>query len=387
LALRYEVIEALDGREVLEMLDDLEPDCAILAPGLPRADGFEVCLAIRRHERFRTIPVIFLCTSAQEDCLKRSYEVGGNLFLTKPVEAERLLRNVELSFEKDVVRPSAKKYNVEELKRMERRKLLEEIRRHKADSLRARRDEPPAADPLQPPPAREKVASTSVESGSESSSLSEASPPPSRKPRRRASASPELCSPPSASAAVAEDEESVLPRIMIVDDDDDARGQMDRALRKRFEVTTVCNGVEALEKFPEHEPDILILDIVLPRLNGCQLLQRLRKAPRFHAMPIVVVTAKTTDRDRRYVQQLGATDFIAKPFQEDDLIASIETIVSLPTFRAAPKTLGIEEIIEREYLRAKDRMDLKTMADRRQKFAELQELLKIARPDGPRRRL
>lgn len=409
LRLKYEVIEAIDGLETIEMLDDLEPDLAVLVPNLPRRSGYDVAQAIRRHSRLRAIPIIFLCTDTTETCARKAYASGANLFLAKPIDPDRLIKNIVLTIEHEEIEPAPKKYGAEELKRMERQRLLDEMRRHKAEAVAKAQEQarprPPAPEPEKPragarpaappPPAREPSGPPRAEPGgsrrkpaarrtAREGRRPSVIPPPDARPRARRAKGRDNGDGRSDSAAPQVDTEGGIPRVMIVEDDDDTRQLMDITLRKQFEVTTARNGIEALQNIPDYEPDMLILDIMLPKLNGCQLLQKLKGMPRYHKLPIVVVTAKASDRDRRYVESLGATDFIPKPFDPDDLFDTIVAMTRLPGFKVGPKRATITEIIEREYLRAKDKMDTEGMRDRQLKFAELQELLKTNRP-GKRR--
>jgi DNA-binding response OmpR family regulator len=87
----YEVLTFSRGSEVLKILDKEILDLIILDIVMPEMDGFELCKKIREKQNFRTTPILFLSAKNQEEDQKRGLEVGANLFLSKPINPQRLL--------------------------------------------------------------------------------------------------------------------------------------------------------------------------------------------------------------------------------------------------------------------------------------------------------
>jgi len=88
-------------------------------------------------------------------------------------------------------------------------------------------------------------------------------------------------------------------------------------------VLTASNGLEGLEQTQAQEPDLVVLDVLMPKMNGFEMLKELRG---FSAVPVIILTAKSADADRIKGLQLGADDYLPKPFNPDELVARIEAV-------------------------------------------------------------
>lgn len=118
-------------------------------------------------------------------------------------------------------------------------------------------------------------------------------------------------------------------KALVVDDDDSLRMIAEKLLKKHhFEVTTANNGKQALDIINNQKFDIILLDLMMPEMNGFEVLNQLKGNPLFKSIPIIVVSS-VTDKDS-IVEALntGATDFIIKPFNHDELIARINIHMS-----------------------------------------------------------
>ena len=113
-------------------------------------------------------------------------------------------------------------------------------------------------------------------------------------------------------------------RILAVDDDERIVNFLRFKLKASgYEVFTANNGVEGLEQAQAQEPDLIVLDLLMPKMNGLEMLKELRS---FSAVPVIILTAKGADADRIKGLQLGADDYLPKPFNPDELVARIEAI-------------------------------------------------------------
>lgn len=90
-----------------------------------------------------------------------------------------------------------------------------------------------------------------------------------------------------------------------------------------YEVLTAGNGLEGLEQVKAQEPDLVVLDLLMPKMDGLEMLKELRT---FSAVPVIILTAKGADADRIRGLQMGADDYLPKPFNPDELVARIEAI-------------------------------------------------------------
>lgn len=113
-------------------------------------------------------------------------------------------------------------------------------------------------------------------------------------------------------------------QVLIADDERRIINFLTAKLRASgYEVITAGNGEEALEQIQAQEPDLIVLDVVMPRMDGFETLKRLRS---FSAVPVIMLSAKGTNADRIKGLGLGADDYLAKPFSPDELIARIEAV-------------------------------------------------------------
>lgn len=92
-------------------------------------------------------------------------------------------------------------------------------------------------------------------------------------------------------------------------------------------VEAVDTGSRALQALRGTRPDLLLLDIMLPETNGFDVLRRLRGEPELAGIPVMVLTAKGQEADRNRMIELGADDFVTKPFSNKDLLSRVETLL------------------------------------------------------------
>ena len=113
-------------------------------------------------------------------------------------------------------------------------------------------------------------------------------------------------------------------RILVVDDEERIVNFLTSKLKASgYEVLTASDGVKGLEQAQAQEPDLIVLDLLMPKMNGLEMLKELRS---FSAVPVIILTAKGEDADRIKGLQLGADDYLPKPFNPDELVARIEAI-------------------------------------------------------------
>ncbi len=114
--------------------------------------------------------------------------------------------------------------------------------------------------------------------------------------------------------------------LLIVDDEDNLRSMLAAALRHHgFVVTTASSGREALEAVPQQHPDLVLLDVMMPDLDGFEVLRRLRRDQ--HRTPVLFLTARDTTEDKVRGLSLGGDDYLQKPFSLDELVARAEAIL------------------------------------------------------------
>lgn len=116
-----------------------------------------------------------------------------------------------------------------------------------------------------------------------------------------------------------------MTHILLIDDEEALRASLTYSLVKEgYQVTTAADGRTALKLFHKQVPDVLILDLMLPEIDGMELCWRIRA---FSQVPILMLTAKDQDIDKTWGLEAGADDYITKPFNTSELLARIETVL------------------------------------------------------------
>jgi twitching motility two-component system response regulator PilG len=116
--------------------------------------------------------------------------------------------------------------------------------------------------------------------------------------------------------------------VMVIDDSKTIRRTAESILsRHGYDVITAVDGYEALAKIAEHEPDIIFVDILMPRLDGYQTCTLIKHNARFRNTPVIMLSSKDGIFDRAKGRVVGAEYYITKPFNQDDLLEAIRRFV------------------------------------------------------------
>lgn len=119
-----------------------------------------------------------------------------------------------------------------------------------------------------------------------------------------------------------------LPTVMIVDDSLTVRKITGRLLsREGYHVLAAKDGVEALEQMLDVVPDVMLVDIEMPRMDGFDLTRNVRADARLRNVPIIMITSRTADKHRNYAKEIGVNHYLGKPYQEDELMHLISGYV------------------------------------------------------------
>ena len=132
-------------------------------------------------------------------------------------------------------------------------------------------------------------------------------------------------------------------RVLIVEDERDIRDLVLFHLeREGFQVSSASSGEEALRQVRHASPDLVLLDLMLPAMGGLEVCRKLRQDPATVALPIVMLTAKGDEVDRVLGLELGADDYIVKPFSPKELLARVRAVLrrARPAPGAAAITIG-----------------------------------------------
>jgi two-component system phosphate regulon response regulator PhoB len=120
-----------------------------------------------------------------------------------------------------------------------------------------------------------------------------------------------------------------MSTILLVEDDPDILHMVSYKLRGAgFDVVETVDGVAALRAARDRPPDLILLDVRMPRLDGLAVCRELRAGPRTTEVPIIILTARARPQDREQAYAAGATDYIVKPFSPRALVDRVEEVLA-----------------------------------------------------------
>ena len=136
------------------------------------------------------------------------------------------------------------------------------------------------------------------------------------------------------------------PKILVVDDEPDAIELIEFNLKAAgFDVLKASDGAEALRSARVTAPDLILLDVMLPELDGLQVCRTIRADPATARVPIVMLTAKAAEIDRVLGLELGADDYVTKPFSPRELVLRIKNLLKRHSVAGEPEQLRAGELV------------------------------------------
>lgn len=119
-----------------------------------------------------------------------------------------------------------------------------------------------------------------------------------------------------------------MSKVLLVEDSMPTREMISELLTKHgLTVKIARDGVEAIEVLNKYSPDIVVLDIVMPRMNGYEVCRRVKSNPKTQNVPVIICSSKGEEFDRYWGMKQGADAYIAKPFQAAELLATIKQLL------------------------------------------------------------
>jgi DNA-binding response OmpR family regulator len=122
--------------------------------------------------------------------------------------------------------------------------------------------------------------------------------------------------------------DSRAPRLLIVEDDEDIAHLLAHSVRRAgFEAAVMLSGAGVLPRVRESPPDLLLLDVMLPGIDGRDICRALRADPQLQAIPVILITARAEEAERVDGLELGADDYITKPFSPREVVARVRAVL------------------------------------------------------------
>lgn len=119
----------------------------------------------------------------------------------------------------------------------------------------------------------------------------------------------------------------MITRVLIAEDEPHIVESLSFVLqRSGYEVSSVLDGESAMTRLRSDPPDMVILDVMLPKLNGFEVLKRLKSDPELRSIPVIILTAKGQSQDRRMAEEIGVDGFMTKPFSNREIVDEVRRL-------------------------------------------------------------
>ena len=274
----YTVRAANNGRDALQTAEKYSPDIILLDVVMPEMDGYAVITELKKSEKTRDIPVIFLTAMTDPENEAKGFELGAVDYIFKPCSPELLLNRIEL-----------------QLRLINCENALESM----------------AAGETQIPCKRE--------SGTETDS--------------------EPCMCPACLISRMRDG-TKKSSVLIVDDDHSNIIAITSILNPYYHVRAAINGHDAIATAEKYHPDIILLDIVMPKMDGYAVISELKKSEKTKDIPVIFLTAMANPENEARGFKLGAADYIFKPSSRELISKCVELHLRLKRYGS-----GLEKTI------------------------------------------
>jgi DNA-binding response OmpR family regulator len=119
-----------------------------------------------------------------------------------------------------------------------------------------------------------------------------------------------------------------VPTILIIEDNQETARILELSLKREgYQIVIALDGLRGLELAQAQPPDLILLDLMLPGIDGFEVCRRLRANPVTAGLPILILSAKTQEADKQLAAQLGANSYLAKPYRRAELLAAIQALL------------------------------------------------------------
>lgn len=160
-----------------------------------------------------------------------------------------------------------------------------------------------------------------------------------------------------------------MKHVLLIEDDSTLRENTAELLElQKYKVSTAANGKEGLDLAKRVVPDVIVCDIMMPKLDGYGVIIGLSKSERTKYIPFIFLSAKTERKDIRKGMNLGADDYITKPFEEEELITAIESRLAKASILKEQRSIQINKLIQKKSEGVKSLEELKEFIENNKKI-------------------
>ncbi|HBF33517.1 TPA: hypothetical protein DDW35_03020 [Candidatus Sumerlaeota bacterium] len=308
LGIKHEVVLAHDGLEAIGLLDFCDADFILCDVRMPKMDGFQTVESIRRHPDYLSVPVFFLTAETGAEMAKRGFAAGGNLYLNKPFDPARVLKNIEFFLQEHGKQPRQKRYSVDEVNSY-------------------------AENGITPPPAKATV--------------------------------------PTPSFFAVPHPETSKPRVIVVCQEANQLNRFHLALEKEFECVACADPVASLQRLFSYEPDVLVINPAIPKLSGWGLVQMIRQNAQLKNLPIILVQDAQKPFDIRFVPSITDEKPLVPSATGSDVVQAVQRVINKPGFRIRSKHFTLSDLADEEKrLLASQELELQRLSNQEANLRE-----------------
>lgn len=326
LAMGYEVVVRNDTVSTLNKLHIIQPDLVVLETKLPEIDGFEFARLLRRRVEHRTVPVVFLAKRVSEPDRRMAGMVGAMNCLEKSVPLGHLAADISRLIQNTPIPARRKAYSLQEIYDIQHDEAVRDKMRPRQPIVHPRKDAmPPDLDA--PPTAREldaPQASHRVEPAK-----TKPSPPALDDLMPMGPASPPRPNPAPGSAPPTE---TPRARVLIAHPEASRLAELCDELFDTCDCIGATSGLEAVDKAGRYRPDILLVNMRMPGMQGFEVSQMLRSEGHFSEMPIMGMVDEGDSLKSNDMWRYGITQLFTMPGERDKMIVEVVAASQAPGF-------------------------------------------------------
>ncbi len=327
----YKIAAASNGQQALDMIEGVAPDLILLDVMMPGMDGFEVCRKIKKSAAMPDIPVIMLTARTAPEDVSTGFQAGAVDYVTKPFNTKELLARVRNHVRLKIARDTRSRQIAELKAHMSQIHALSGLLPICSHCKKIRSDE-----------GYWQQLEVYISDHSDAEFTHGICPEciNTHYPEYKAEldSNPRVAVQgtrgPNQNKGPGYDKTEQKQIILIVDDNLKSLQVLGNVFNKDgYRVAAAIDGAQAMAMIKEMPPDLILLDIIMPDLDGLEVCQTLKAAPDTSHIPVIMLTAKSDSEDIAKGFAAGAEDYVAKPFNPTELLARVHTHMALKRIR------------------------------------------------------
>ena len=327
----FETKQAIDGENAVAICEEWSPDLVLMDVQMPIMDGYEATRRIKTLPRSKAAPVIGVSGGNLEEDRQKALTSGMEMFIRKPLKPQELLRIIEELLPVRYLYEDA--VLATPIAETDPASMVDELRKIPAELIRLLGDSAESADYYQLQQGIEKTAAFSPILATYLRNILR---------RFNYVAFLQLVGKESAPSCCDATSLQLKPEILVVDDVPENLELLAELLKNEgYKVRPVLSGRQALELVQRYTPDLVLIDITMPDMNGYEVCAKLKATPELAEIPIIFISALAETEDKIKAFDAGGADYVEKPFSGREVRARVNTHLKLRFFQQDLKLRNI----------------------------------------------